>query len=111
MLGLVPGIISIFRARPTPSGLPSTKPNRILMFKSFLFRSAVVKAGKMTIRSLRRNDSPDMVKRRAKETGISERICNYIFRAIGITAYLEISSVIEKAQQIAAHESPKITKL
>jgi hypothetical protein len=34
-----------------------------------------------------------------------------MFRATGITAYLENGGTIEKAQQIAAHESPKTTKL
>ena len=35
----------------------------------------------------------------------------HTFRATGITAYLENGGTIEKAQQIAAHESPKTTKL
>jgi integrase/recombinase XerD len=52
-----------------------------------------------------------MVKRRARAAGVSERICNHTFRATGITAYLENGGTIEKAQQIAAHESPKTTKL
>ena len=52
-----------------------------------------------------------MVKRRAKAAGLSERICCHTFRATGITAYLENGGTIEKAQQIAAHESPKTTKL
>ena len=33
--------------------------------------------------------------------------CCYTFRATGITAYLEAGGTIEKAQQIAAHESPE----
>jgi len=33
------------------------------------------------------------------------------FRATGITAYLENVGTIEKAQAIAAHESPRTTKL
>ena len=33
------------------------------------------------------------------------------FRATGITAYLENGGTIEKAQAIAAHESPRTTKL
>src|ERR1019366_7281629 len=35
----------------------------------------------------------------------------HTFRATGITSYLENGGTIEKAQQIAAHESPKTTKL
>lgn len=52
-----------------------------------------------------------MVKRRAKAAGLSDRICNHSFRATGITTYLENGGTIEKARQIAAHESPKTTKL
>jgi integrase/recombinase XerD len=52
-----------------------------------------------------------MVKRRARKAGLPPRICNHTFRATGITAYLEEGGTIEKAQQIACHESPKTTKL
>ena len=38
-------------------------------------------------------------------------ICCHTFRATGITAYLEAGGTIEKAQAIAAHESPRTTKL
>ena len=84
--------------------------------KGPLFRSArgivlnVASDGER-VRSLRRNNALDMVKRRAKDAGLSERICNHTFRATGITAYLENGGTIEKAQAIAAHESPKTTKL
>jgi integrase len=37
--------------------------------------------------------------------------CCHTFRATGITAYLKNGGTIEKAQQIAAHESPRTTKL
>ena len=60
---------------------------------------------------LRRNNALDMVKRRAVAAGLSPRVCCHTFRATGITAYLENGGTIEKAQQIAAHESPKTTKL
>lgn len=79
--------------------------------KSPLFRSAVGKTGTLTDRPLRRNNALDMVKRRAKAAGLSKRVCNHTFRATGITAYLEAGGTIEKAQAIAAHESPKTTKL
>ena len=52
-----------------------------------------------------------MVKRRVAAAGLSDRICCHTFRATGITTYLENGGTIEKAQQIAAHESPKTTKL
>jgi integrase len=52
-----------------------------------------------------------MVKRRARAAGLPERICCHIFRATGITAYLACGGTIEHAQRIAAHESPRTTKL
>jgi site-specific recombinase XerD len=79
--------------------------------KSPLFRSTVGRSKKLTTKPLRRNNALDMVKRRAAAAGLSNRICNHTFRATGITAYLEAGGTIEKAQQIAAHESPKTTKL
>jgi site-specific recombinase XerD len=79
--------------------------------KSPLFRSAKSRTGTLTDKALRRNNALDMVKRRAMAAGLSERVCNHTFRATGITAYLEAGGTIEKAQQIAAHESPKTTKL
>jgi hypothetical protein len=38
-------------------------------------------------------------------------ICRHTFRATGITAYLENGGTLEHAQMIAAHESPRTTKL
>jgi integrase len=52
-----------------------------------------------------------MIKRRAIAAGLSERVYCHMFRATGIAAYLRAGSTIEKAQQIAAHESPKTAKL
>lgn len=37
--------------------------------------------------------------------------CCHTFRATGITAYLDNGGTIENAQAIAAHESPRTTKL
>jgi hypothetical protein len=36
---------------------------------------------------------------------------NHTFRAIGITAYLSDGGALEHAQSLAAHESPRTTKL
>jgi integrase len=52
-----------------------------------------------------------MIKRRARAAGLPPAICCHTFRATGITSHLENGGTIEKAQQIAAHESPKTTKL
>ena len=58
-----------------------------------------------------RNDALRMVKRRAAAAGRPETTCNHTFRATGITAYLGNGGTIENAQAIAAHESPRTTKL
>lgn len=78
--------------------------------KSPLFRT-VDRQGCHTESPMTRNDAFRMVKRRAKAAGLPENICCHTFRATGITAYLENGGTIEKAQTIAAHESPRTTKL
>ncbi len=78
--------------------------------KGWLFRT-VDKTGKLSERPMDPNDALRMIKRRAGEAGLSPAVCCHTFRATGITAYLENGGTIEKAQQIASHESPKTTKL
>jgi integrase/recombinase XerD len=43
--------------------------------------------------------------------GIATRIGCHTFRATGITIYLTNGGTLEKAQTMAAHESPRTTKL
>ena len=78
--------------------------------KSPLFRT-IDRHRRLTARPLSDRDARYMVKRRAKAARLSETICNHSFRATGITAYLDNGGTIENAQAIAAHESPKTTKL
>jgi integrase/recombinase XerC len=52
-----------------------------------------------------------MIRRRAAAAGIMAPIGNHSFRATGITAYLENGGQLEHAQTMAAHESPRTTKL
>lgn len=78
--------------------------------KTPLFRS-VDRSRKLTDRRLTRDDALRMVKRRATAAGLPDSICCHTFRATGITAYLEAGGSIENAQAIAAHESPRTTKL
>ena len=52
-----------------------------------------------------------MIKRRARNAGLPDSISCHTFRATGITAYLLNGGTLEKAQQIASHESPRTTKL
>jgi site-specific recombinase XerC len=86
------------------SGLGDTKSTP-------LFRTAAGKSGKLTGNPMTRHDVLRMIKRRAKACGLNPHICCHTFRATGITAYLENGGTIEKAQLIAAHESPRTTKL
>jgi integrase len=82
--------------------------------KSPLFRSARGRGNVLTNERMSRTDVFRMVKRRAMAVGIGigiERICCHTFCATGITAYLENGGTIEHAQAIAAHESPRTTKL
>jgi len=48
---------------------------------------------------------------RAADLGTRVRIGCHTFRATGITAYLEAGGTLENAQAMAAHESPRTTKL
>jgi integrase len=56
-------------------------------------------------------DAWRMIQRRAADLGTLVRIGCHTFRATGITAYLEAGGTLENAQAMAAHESPRTTKL
>jgi len=84
----------------SPTGLEKGSP---------LFRT--VRKNSLTERPMDRNDVLRMVKRRAKSAGLPASISCHSFRATGITAYLDAGGTIENAQAIAAHESPRTTKL
>ena len=58
-----------------------------------------------------RVDAWRMIQRRAAGLGMQIRIGCHTFRATGITAYLEAGGTLENAQAMAAHESPRTTKL
>ena len=60
---------------------------------------------------LHRRDVLAMVKRRADSLGLPKGTCCHTFRATGITAYLKAGGTLENAQAMAAHESPRATKL
>lgn len=76
-----------------------------------LFRSFRGRSGEITEVGVTRTDVFRMVKRRARLAKLSATTCCHTFRATGITAYLSNGGTIEKAQAIAAHESPRTTKL
>ena len=79
--------------------------------KSPLFRASNGKTGVLSERPFDRKDAFGMVQRRAKAAGIETKIGCHTFRATGITIYLTNGGDLEKAQQMAAHESPRTTKL
>lgn len=87
------------------AALPAPLPH------SPLFRAALGRSGKVGEKSLSRHDAFRMIRRRARAAGIGAPIGCHTFRATGITAYLENGGTIENAQAIAAHESPRTTKL
>ncbi len=76
-----------------------------------LFRTAIGKTKTLSDRRMSRHAALKMIQRRAKKAGILTAVCCHSFRATGITNYLEHGGTLEKAQQMAAHESPKTTKL
>jgi integrase/recombinase XerD len=76
-----------------------------------LFRTFDQTDRHLTDRGLYRQDVLRMIKRRVRAAGLPESTRCHTFRATGITAYLENGGTVEKAQAIAAHESPRTTKL
>jgi len=79
--------------------------------KAPLFRSAGGRTGALTEKPMNRVDAWRMIQRRAADLGTRVRIGCHTFRATGITAYLEAGGTLENAQVMAAHESPRTTKL
>jgi site-specific recombinase XerD len=90
--------------------------------KGPLFRTIHARSGNLTGRRATTNDVLRMIKRRAKAEEklakaekrtprFTTKICCHTFRATGITAYLQAGGTLELAQAIAAHESPRTTKL
>jgi site-specific recombinase XerD len=76
-----------------------------------LFRTTVRRTGVLTDRAMTQSDAWRMLQRRARAAGIPTAVCNHTFRATGITAYLDNGGSLENAQAMAAHESPRTTKL
>jgi integrase len=79
--------------------------------KGSLFRTARGKTGELTRESMHRVDAYRMIRRRTAEAGFKQKLGCHVFRATGITAYLEAGGTLENAQAMAAHESPRTTKL
>jgi integrase/recombinase XerD len=58
-----------------------------------------------------RSDVLYMIKRRARDAALPYSTCCHSYRATGITAYLDNGGSLGNAQAMAAHESPRTTKL
>ena len=76
-----------------------------------LFRTIDRRRSGFTENRLRRNEALAMVKRRCRAACLGERFTNHTLRATGITAYLQNGGQLEHAQHMAAHASPRTTKL
>lgn len=80
--------------------------------KGWLFRTA--RGHTATVLSDQPMAQPDawrMIRRRAAAADTMAAIGNHTFRATRITAYLANGGALEHAQEMAAHESPRTTKL
>lgn len=76
-----------------------------------LFRTVNQKRDGFTDRRIDRREALAMVKRRCRAAGLGDRFTNHTFRATGITAYLKNGGLLEHAQIMAGHASPRTTKL
>ena len=80
--------------------------------KGWLFRTSPRhNATMLTAQAMTQADAWRMIRRRAVAAGIMAPVGNHSFRATGITAYLSNGGALEHAQAMAAHESPRTTKL
>ena len=80
--------------------------------KGYLFRTSRGHAATvLSEQPMSQSDAWRMIRRRAAAAGIMAPIGNHSFRATGITAYLANGGALEHAQEMAAHESPRTTKL
>ena len=80
--------------------------------KGYLFRTSRGHvATALSDQPMNQSDAWRMIRRRAVAVGIHAPIGNHSFRATGITAYLSNGGALEHAQEMAAHESPRTTKL
>jgi site-specific recombinase XerD len=76
-----------------------------------LFPIALGKTRKLGNRPATRIDAARMLKRRLKDSGLSDAFSPHSFRATGITNHLENGGTLEVAQRIAGHADSRTTKL
>jgi site-specific recombinase XerD len=76
-----------------------------------LFRSVAGKTRVLTANPMHRVDVNRMIKRRAKEAGVSEAIGCHSFRGTGITLFMANGGRLERAQELANHADSRTTRL
>lgn len=79
--------------------------------KTPLFRSVHGKTKRLTENRLTPRNAQHMVKRRLTDASIADDVSPHSFRAMGLTNYLENGGSLDTAQEIAAHEDIRTTKL
>jgi site-specific recombinase XerC len=71
-----------------------------------LFRSAIGKTGVLTTKPMNRVDADRMIRRPAADAGFQVKLGPHVFRAIGITVYLEAGGTLENAQGHGSTREP-----
>ncbi len=84
-----------------------TKNKTAQLFRTFRGK----RTDRLTENRMNRVDVFRMIRKRALQTELNVEACCHTFRATGITAYMKSRGTLENAQAIAAHESPRTTKL
>jgi integrase len=79
--------------------------------KQPLFQSVNKIGNALTGRALNRYNAWTAIRKRARNAGFLTPVGCHTWRATGVTVYLENEGRLEHAQQMAAHESPRTTKL
>lgn len=79
--------------------------------KRFLFPTRDRQTRELGDRPLSQREALAMIGRRLKAAGIDAPAGCHSFRATGITVYMENGGTLERAQKMAAHSSPRTTKL
>jgi integrase/recombinase XerD len=76
-----------------------------------LFQSVNKTGNALSGRALNRHNAWAAIRKRARNAGFLTPVGCHTWRATGVTVYLENAGRLEHAQQMAAHESPRTTKL
>jgi integrase len=72
---------------------------------------AIRRGNKLAENPMARADALAMIKQRSAAAALPYSTCCHTFRATGIMNYLQNGGTLEQAPRIAAHESPRTTKL